>query len=162
VSVGRSARGPGWYRVVVGPDLPSGHLPVVDEPSGDASGDVIEVLVHGHGPTHVDLEVLGGVSRRVTVRERPTATGEPSERHERRLYVRLDGRWRRLRAEPRFPHRVADEQPGTTTAPMPGTVTTVAVAVGETVRRGDLLVTLEAMKMEHRVTADVDGVVAEL
>jgi pyruvate carboxylase len=47
-------------------------------------------------------------------------------------------------------------------APMPGTVATVPVAVGEKVERGDVLVTLEAMKMEAAVRADRDGEVAEV
>ena len=42
---------------------------------------------------------------------------------------------------------------------MPGTITVVAVAAGDTVVEGQLLVVLEAMKMEHRIVANVDGVV---
>lgn len=45
-------------------------------------------------------------------------------------------------------------------APMPGTVIEVAAAVGQQVRAGDVLVTLEAMKMELPVRAPRDGVVA--
>ncbi|HEY0799145.1 MAG TPA: biotin carboxylase N-terminal domain-containing protein [Candidatus Baltobacteraceae bacterium] len=44
-------------------------------------------------------------------------------------------------------------------APMPGKILAVAVGVGDTVRRNDLLVVLEAMKMEHRVEAAHDGTV---
>lgn len=47
-------------------------------------------------------------------------------------------------------------------APVPGTVTAVLVAPGDVVAAGDALVVLEAMKMEHRVVADVDGEVAEV
>ena len=47
-------------------------------------------------------------------------------------------------------------------APMPGTVATVSVSSGQKVTRGDLLVTLEAMKMETAVRADADGEVAEV
>jgi pyruvate carboxylase len=45
---------------------------------------------------------------------------------------------------------------------MPGTVTTVAVAVGARVARGALLLTLEAMKMETAVRAESDAEVAEV
>jgi 3-methylcrotonyl-CoA carboxylase alpha subunit len=45
---------------------------------------------------------------------------------------------------------------------MPGRVTAVEVAAGDTVTKGQRLVTLEAMKMEHGLTAPFDGVVAEL
>jgi 3-methylcrotonyl-CoA carboxylase alpha subunit len=51
---------------------------------------------------------------------------------------------------------------GMTLAPMPGRVVSVHVAVGQTVAEGDRLVVLEAMKMEHSMTAARDGVVAEV
>ena len=47
-------------------------------------------------------------------------------------------------------------------APMPGKVLSVAVSDGETVVAGQLLLVLEAMKMEHRITAPADGVVQSL
>jgi biotin carboxyl carrier protein len=45
---------------------------------------------------------------------------------------------------------------------MPGKVIKLAVAEGAEVAAGDVLVVLEAMKMEHELTAPADGVVAEL
>jgi acetyl/propionyl-CoA carboxylase alpha subunit len=51
---------------------------------------------------------------------------------------------------------------GTVVAPMPGMTAAVHVKAGARVKRGDVLVTLEAMKMEFPVTASVDGVVTEL
>ncbi len=47
-------------------------------------------------------------------------------------------------------------------APMPGKVTAVEVSRGEKVAKGQRLLTLEAMKMEHALTAPFDGTVAEL
>ncbi len=47
-------------------------------------------------------------------------------------------------------------------APMPGKVTAVEVSPGEKVAKGQRLLTLEAMKMEHALTAPFDGAVAEL
>jgi pyruvate carboxylase len=47
-------------------------------------------------------------------------------------------------------------------APMPGTISTVAAVVGRKVARGDVLLTLEAMKMETAVRAEADGEVAEV
>ena len=44
-------------------------------------------------------------------------------------------------------------------APMPGKVTRLQVEAGQTVEGGTVLVILEAMKMEHPVTAPHDGVV---
>jgi len=47
-------------------------------------------------------------------------------------------------------------------SPMPGKVIAVEVAQGDVVTKGQKLLTLEAMKMEHTLTAPFDGVVAEL
>ena len=51
---------------------------------------------------------------------------------------------------------------GALTAPMTGTVTVIKATAGETVRKGQPLLVLEAMKMEHVIAAPHDGVVAEL
>ena len=45
---------------------------------------------------------------------------------------------------------------------MPGRIIAVEVAAGDRVTKGQKLLTLEAMKMEHTLTAPFDGVVAEL
>lgn len=47
-------------------------------------------------------------------------------------------------------------------APMPGMVTEVAVSIGQAVKSGDKLLTLEAMKMLTTVSASADGVIAEI
>ncbi len=51
---------------------------------------------------------------------------------------------------------------GRLTAPMPGKVVSFAVQVGDTVRHGQTLAVMEAMKMEHTIAAPEDGVVQEL
>jgi 3-methylcrotonyl-CoA carboxylase alpha subunit len=51
---------------------------------------------------------------------------------------------------------------GAILSPMPGRIIAVEAAAGEAVAKGQKLVTLEAMKMEHTLTAPFDGVVAEL
>ncbi|MCR6481662.1 acetyl-CoA carboxylase biotin carboxylase subunit [Amycolatopsis sp. OK19-0408] len=51
---------------------------------------------------------------------------------------------------------------GPVTSPMPGTVLVVKVAAGDVVKAGTPLLVVEAMKMEHTVTAPIDGVVSEL
>ncbi|MBW0144677.1 acetyl-CoA carboxylase biotin carboxylase subunit [Sphingomicrobium clamense] len=51
---------------------------------------------------------------------------------------------------------------GAIVAPMPGKVTSVDVSQGDKVAAGQRLLTLEAMKMEHGLTAPFDGVVSEL
>ena len=55
-------------------------------------------------------------------------------------------------------------QAGTTpvNSPMPGTILDVKVTVGQTVKEGDLLVILEAMKMENEIYAPCAGTVAQI
>ncbi|MFF2040522.1 biotin carboxylase N-terminal domain-containing protein [Kitasatospora sp. NPDC058170] len=67
-----------------------------------------------------------------------------------------------LTALDRFPDPAAHSDPGALLAPMPGTVVRTAAAPGDAVTAGQPLLWLEAMKMEHRVTAPADGVLAEL
>ena len=51
---------------------------------------------------------------------------------------------------------------GAIASPMPGRVVAVQVAAGERVAKGQPLLAVEAMKMEHVLAAPFDGVVAEL
>ena len=67
-----------------------------------------------------------------------------------------------LLAEPRFPEAERGESAGGLTAQMPGRVLSVDVAAGDRVRAGQLLLVLEAMKMEHRITAPHAGTVSML
>ncbi|AZM77129.1 ATP-grasp domain-containing protein [Streptomyces sp. KPB2] len=64
-----------------------------------------------------------------------------------------------LTALPRFPDPATQHAPGSLLAPMPGTVVRVAEGLteGSTVQAGQPLLWLEAMKMEHRITAPVTG-----
>ncbi|HEX9065712.1 MAG TPA: biotin carboxylase N-terminal domain-containing protein [Streptosporangiaceae bacterium] len=58
------------------------------------------------------------------------------------------------------PERAAES--GSLTAPMPGSVSRVAAAPGDAVTAGQLVLILEAMKMEHQITAPTAGVLTEL
>jgi 3-methylcrotonyl-CoA carboxylase alpha subunit len=51
---------------------------------------------------------------------------------------------------------------GSLKSPMPGQVVAFKVAVGDTVKKGEPLAVIEAMKIEHTITAPTNGVVAEL
>jgi propionyl-CoA carboxylase alpha chain len=62
----------------------------------------------------------------------------------------------------RFPDPDHQAAPGSLLAPMPGSVVRVAVVQGDEVAEGQVLLWLEAMKMQHEVRAPVAGVVAEL
>ncbi len=63
------------------------------------------------------------------------------------------------------PAKAAPKAPageGTIVAAMPGTITDVRVNQGDTVKRGDTLLILEAMKMENEIKAPCDGIVAAI
>ena len=49
--------------------------------------------------------------------------------------------------------------PGNVVAPLPGTITCVKVQAGQKVKKGDVLVVMEAMKMANDITAEADGTV---
>jgi pyruvate carboxylase len=60
----------------------------------------------------------------------------------------------RLKADPANPHEIA--------APIPGMITSIAASVGEKVKIGDKILSLEAMKMHTSITAPAAGVVDEI
>jgi propionyl-CoA carboxylase alpha chain len=63
---------------------------------------------------------------------------------------------------PRFPEPGAAAAAGSLLAPMPGTVVSVAVSAGDQISAGDPVMVLEAMKMEHTVSAPHGGTVTEV
>jgi len=63
---------------------------------------------------------------------------------------------------PRFILPGSESETGGLIAPMPGKVIDLKVKVGSKVKKGDTLVILEAMKMEHQVKASEDGKVSKL
>jgi propionyl-CoA carboxylase alpha chain len=141
------ARREGGFDAAVLTGVPAGYL--------DADGTAVleaRVEVLGHAGIHLDVEVDGH-------RQRAGVTADASGRVQvlsPSLGI-VD-----LQASPRFPDRAAEEVTGATRSPMPGVVVTLAVAVGDEVAEGTPLVTIEAMKMEHRVTAPAAGTVAEV
>ena len=94
---------------------------------------------------------------------------EPHEDGTRTVFFELNGQPRAVRvvdrtATPSRPpqRKIAPGNVNHIGAPMPGTVATIAVVVGQRVARGDVVVTLEAMKMQTAVRAEVDGRVSEV
>ncbi|WP_331496624.1 biotin/lipoyl-containing protein, partial [Romboutsia sedimentorum] len=51
---------------------------------------------------------------------------------------------------------------GSINAPMPGTINDVCVKAGDSVKKGDVLLILEAMKMENEIMASCDGTVSKV
>ena len=114
----------------------------------------------------------GGGEQRAVVRERSAGgvTLEIDGRRRAFALVRDDDRWHvqgpdgdvQLTELPRFPDRSLEAPAGGLVAPMPGKVVDVLVQPGAKVQAGDLLLLLEAMKMEHRITAPAGGVITDV
>ncbi|WP_157245729.1 biotin carboxylase N-terminal domain-containing protein [Nonomuraea typhae] len=68
----------------------------------------------------------------------------------------------RLTALPRLPEPVVHVAPGSLLAPMPGSVLRVDIEPGDRVTRGQVVLVLEAMKMEHQIAAPAGGIVADV
>jgi propionyl-CoA carboxylase alpha chain len=67
-----------------------------------------------------------------------------------------------LTALPRYPLPLPEAPEGSLVAPLPGAIGRVLVVPGQRVAAGDLLLTVEAMKLEHPVHAPADGVISDL
>ncbi|MGI8633229.1 MAG: acetyl/propionyl/methylcrotonyl-CoA carboxylase subunit alpha [Solirubrobacterales bacterium] len=106
--------------------------------------------LHGASATEVDLEVAG-IRRRYRVHHGGTETWVDSPLGSSALTERS-----------RFGDAASDLAGGSLIAPMPGQVIDVPATVGDRVEAGDVIVILEAMKMEHELTAPEAGTLTEL
>ncbi len=112
------------------------------------SGEVVDVIEWT--PDRIEL-VVDGIRRSHRMTEAPN-----------RLHVQTTTTTVTLDLVPRFTLPGSDVSTGGLTAPMPGSVVEVRCTVGDRVAAGQVLVVLEAMKMEHHVTAPFDGTVTEV
>ena len=92
------------------------------------------------------------------------AVGETDDAGEAKVFFELNGQPRTVRVPNRMVKSATAARPKAETgnahhvgAPMPGVVASVAVQVGQQVHKGDLLLTIEAMKMETEVQAAIAG-----
>jgi pyruvate carboxylase len=97
------------------------------------------------------------------------AVGETTEDGEVKVFFELNGQPRVIRVPNRAVKaktaarpKAAEGNPAHIGAPMPGSIASVAVTVGQKVRAGDLLLTIEAMKMETGLHADREATVKAL
>jgi pyruvate carboxylase len=97
------------------------------------------------------------------------AVGETTEDGEVRVFFELNGQPRVVRianraikAKTAARPKAQDGNPAHVGAPMPGSIASVAVTVGQKVRAGDQLLTIEAMKMETGLHADREATVKAL
>ncbi|MDB6180301.1 pyruvate carboxylase [Paracoccus fistulariae] len=101
-----------------------------------------------------------------TLEIRLQTLGETDDQGDIKVFFELNGQPRSVRVPNRKATNVAAARakadpadPGHIGAPMPGVVASVAVTQGQAVKQGDLLLTIEAMKMETGLHADRDGTV---
>ncbi|HUI21677.1 MAG TPA: pyruvate carboxylase [Methylocella sp.] len=94
---------------------------------------------------------------------------ETDEEGQVKVFFELNGQPRMIKVQNRaatvktVPRRKAEDgNPSHVAAPMPGSVSTVAVRLGQNVKAGDVVATLEAMKMETALHAPHDGKIAEI
>jgi pyruvate carboxylase len=119
------------------------------------------VFFYGLEPgDEVSVEIEAGK----TLVIRCLAVGEADEEGIARVFFELNGQPRRIKVRDRHAAATAvlhpKAEPGNANhvaAPMPGMVATVAVEAGQKVQSGDLLLTIEAMKMETAIRAEREG-----
>jgi len=102
---------------------------------------------------------------------RCVAVGEANEKGLVRVFFELNGQPRSIQVPDRIHGasganamraKADPEDKMQVGAPMPGVISTVKIKAGQSVKAGDVLLSIEAMKMETAIYADVDGVVSEL
>jgi len=114
-------------------------------------------------------EILVELEKGKTMVIRMQAIGEPDEDGLIRVFFELNGQPRVVKVPDRanagkiVAKRKAEEgNPSHVAAPMPGVISTLAVKPGQSVKAGDVLLSIEAMKMETAIHADRDGTIAEV
>jgi acetyl/propionyl-CoA carboxylase alpha subunit len=155
----------GWHNV--GPAfqpvaLEAGARRIVVEVAGD--GPTPRVQVDGE-PEPVTVFALASAGDQVALEARGvrrTVAVHLTALTASTIYVDADGTSIAFEVEERFPLPEEVVAPGSLVAPMPGGVVLVTIAVGDHVDGGTVLVTLEAMKMEHVVRAPAAGTVREV
>jgi propionyl-CoA carboxylase alpha chain len=141
VDVEVEARGDGQFRVLVGPPpQPTDDGSLADDERRQVA---VRSMVRPSGEVGLELD---GVHRLLRVDRVDLAGSEAF------VVSGPDGTttWHRA---PRFPDHDAVSAGGGPVSPLPGSVLSVHVEVGDEVTDGQLLVVVEAMKMEHKITA---------
>ena len=106
---------------------------------GDIEGNIANVEVNGEA-YKVEMEKKEEAPKPKVVVKKPTATAAPSS----------------------TPAAKPAAGKASVKSPLPGVVTEVTVNVGDTVKKGDTVIILEAMKMANTIGADKDGKVTAI
>ncbi len=116
------------------------------------------VVIEGH----TGLEVADMSPEKVTFVADGSREGFRVARYGSTRFVNTSRGQARLELAPRFPMRSLEDDEGSLHAPMPGKILRLDVAPGETVEEGQVMLVLEAMKMEHTLRAPHAGQVSEV
>ena len=158
----------------VQPSLPSGWRNVSDAPQVAVFGDRLGALRVDYRirPGGADLWVNDQPLDDVTAVEVSTSSVVLAQagvrwrmdvaRHGAAVFVDSPLGTAALEEEDRFPLPVIGAAAGSLLAPMPGSVSRVLCLPGDAVSTGQVLVVIEAMKMEHTIVCPHDGIVAEV
>ncbi len=123
-----------------------------------------DVFLYGMQPgEEISVEIDPGK----TLEIRHLTTSEPNDEGIVKVFFEINGQPRTVRVADKAIFATKTKRPKADAtnkshvgAPMPGAVVTVAVQSGSDVKAGDLLLTIEAMKMESSIRAEQDGVVS--
>ncbi|MEO7007154.1 MAG: biotin carboxylase N-terminal domain-containing protein [Terrimesophilobacter sp.] len=141
------------YEIGYRPPVRTGHLfPVFRLDGTDLS---VRVLATAGDRRRVEVD---GVARVLRV----SCDGQPGADAGARVWINGPSGQTSFTIAPRFAEPNIDNGVGGPTSPMPGTVQSVHVTVGQDVCAGDRLVVVEAMKMEHAICAAADSVVIKV
>ncbi|MBB5514206.1 pyruvate carboxylase [Rubricella aquisinus] len=126
---------------------------------------ILPTHVYFYGMEHGD-EIEVSLAPGKTLNIRLSAIGETNEEGEVKVFFELNGQPRNIRVPNRKAAATAARTPKADptndahiAAPMPGVIASVAVTPGQKVKAGDMLLTIEAMKMETAIHADRDGTI---
>jgi pyruvate carboxylase len=130
---------------------------------------VLPTPVYFYGMRSED-EIFVDIERGKTLVIRCLAVGDSDDKGMVTVFFELNGQPRRVKVPDRSRGDAASKlrrkaEAGNEAhvgAPMPGVVSTVNVASGQPVKAGDVLLSIEAMKMETALHAERDGMIAEL
>ncbi|WP_019172377.1 pyruvate carboxylase [Pseudaminobacter salicylatoxidans] len=130
---------------------------------------VLPTPVYFYGMKPED-EIFVDIEKGKTLVIRCLAIGETDDKGMMTVFFELNGQPRRVKVPDRIHGASASRarrkaEPGNDAhvgAPMPGVVSTLAVAVGQTVKQGDVLLSIEAMKMETALHAERGGIISEV
>ncbi|WP_150523171.1 pyruvate carboxylase [Roseibium sediminis] len=130
---------------------------------------VLPTPVYFYG-LEVGDEIMVDLEPGKTLVIRCQAMGETDEKGEKKVFFELNGQPRIIKVPDRIHgaagaatlRKAEDGNAAHVGAPMPGVISTVAVQSGQDVKSGDVLVSIEAMKMETALHADRDGKIKEV